>query len=53
MRAEEGEETVEDYAAKGEQTLSRIKDAQRSSGNPVTRIARRLLRLVPGGSSRR
>lgn len=53
MRAEEGDETVKDYAVKGEQTLSRIKDAQRSSGNPLTRIVGRLLRLLPGGSSRR
>lgn len=52
MRAEEGEETVKDYAIEGEQTLNRIKDSQRTSGNPLTRAARRLLRLAPGNSSR-
>jgi hypothetical protein len=48
MRAEEGDETVKDYAREGEQTLDRIKESQRSSGNPLSRIGRRLLRLVPG-----
>ncbi|WP_172831658.1 hypothetical protein [Mycobacterium asiaticum] len=50
MRAEEGDESIEDYAAEGEQTLNRIKDTQSESGNPLTRIGRRLLRLIPGGS---
>jgi hypothetical protein len=50
MRAEEGDESVKDYAVKGEQTLNRIKDQQRQSGNILTRIGGRLLRLVPGGS---
>ncbi|OBI83658.1 hypothetical protein A9X01_20350 [Mycobacterium asiaticum] len=48
MRAEEGDESVKDYAVEGEQTLNRIKDAQHSSDNPLTRIARRLFRLLPG-----
>ncbi|MFP1154779.1 hypothetical protein ACK280_22230 [Mycobacterium sherrisii] len=30
MRAEEGDETVRDYAAEGKQTHDRIKDAQRA-----------------------
>jgi hypothetical protein len=30
MRAEEGDETVNDYAVEGEQTLGRIKDSQRA-----------------------
>lgn len=48
MRAEEGDETVKDYAAEGKQTLDRINDSRRSAGNPLTRIGRRLLKLVPG-----
>lgn len=48
MRAEEGDETVEDYAAEGEQALDKINDARRSTGNPFTRLGRRLLRLLPG-----
>ena len=50
MRAEEGDETIKDYADEGEQTLSKIKDAQDSSANPLTRIGRRLSKLLPGGS---
>lgn len=50
MRAEEGDESVKDYAVKGEETLDRIKDAQHASGNPITRIGRRLRGLLPGGS---
>jgi len=49
MRAEEGDETVKDYANEGEQTLNRIKKAQDSSGNPLTRTGQRLLKLLPGG----
>jgi hypothetical protein len=44
MRAEEGDETVNDYAAKGEQTLGRIKDSQRQ-GSPFGRVVRRLAKL--------
>lgn len=50
MRAEEGDESVQDYAVKGEQTLDRINDSRRSGGNPLTRIVGRLRKLVPGGS---
>ncbi|MDT5222561.1 MAG: hypothetical protein QOF15_4666 [Mycobacterium sp.] len=50
MRAEEGDETIKDYANEGEQTLDKIKDAQGSSANPLTRIGRRLSKLLPGGS---
>jgi hypothetical protein len=50
MRAEEGDETVKDYAAEGRQTLNRINDSRRSGGNPLSRVARRLRKLVPGGS---
>ncbi|MHA7650349.1 hypothetical protein ACX9NE_10805 [Mycobacterium sp. ML4] len=49
MRAEEGDESVKDYAAEGEQTLSRIKE-MRSAGNPVARIGRRLRKLLPGAA---
>jgi hypothetical protein len=48
MRAEEGDETIKDYANEGEQTLDKIKDAQDSSANPLTRIGRRLAKLMPG-----
>ena len=44
MRAEEGDETVNDYAAKGQQTLGRIKDSQRQ-GRPFGTVMRRLARL--------
>lgn len=48
MRAEEGDETVKDYAAKGEQTLGRIKDTQRA-GSPLGRLVRRISRFFGGG----
>ncbi|ORW16328.1 hypothetical protein AWC19_22275 [Mycobacterium palustre] len=44
MRAEEGDETVNEYAAKGKQTLGKIKDTQRQ-GSPLGRIVRRITRL--------
>jgi hypothetical protein len=47
MRAEEGDETVGDYAAEGKQALGRIKASQRS-GNPLREVARRLARLWRG-----
>lgn len=47
MRAEEGDETVSDYAAKGEQTRDRIKDSQRA-GNPLGRLVRRITKLLGG-----
>ena len=50
MRAEEGDESVKDYAVEGEQTLDKIKDAQRAGSNPLTRIGRWLRDRVPGGS---
>ncbi len=50
MRAEEGDESVKDYAIKGEQTLDKINDSRRASENPLTRIGRRLRKLVPGGA---
>jgi hypothetical protein len=39
MRAEEGYETVKDYAIEGKQTLGRIKDSQRAR-SPVGRVVR-------------
>lgn len=44
MRAEEGDETVRDYAAEGKQTHDRIKDAQRAQ-NPVGRLVQRISRV--------
>jgi hypothetical protein len=47
MRAEEGDETVNDYAAEGKQTLGRIKDTQRQ-GSPLGRVVRRIAKLFRG-----
>jgi hypothetical protein len=44
MRAEEGDETVKDYAIESKQTLGRIKDAQ-SARRPVGRFVRRLAKF--------
>jgi hypothetical protein len=45
MRAEEGDETVNDYAIEGKQTLGRIKDSQRA-GSPLGRVVRRLAKIL-------
>jgi hypothetical protein len=45
MRAEEGDETVNDYAVEGEQTLGRIKDSQRA-GSPLGRLFLRITKFV-------
>ncbi len=52
MRAEEGDESVKDYAAEGQQTLNRIKGSQRSSSR-LGDVARRFATLWRGdhGSS--
>jgi hypothetical protein len=50
MRAEEGDESVDDYAAEGKETLDRIKDSQRA-GSPVGRVIRRITRLFRSGPS--
>jgi hypothetical protein len=47
MRAEEGDETVNDYAAEGKQTLGRIKDPQRAR-SPLGRFVRRLTKFFRG-----
>lgn len=47
MRAEEGDESVKDYAAEGKQTLGRIKASQRS-GNRLGDVAKRFARLWRG-----
>lgn len=44
MRAEEGDETVKDYAAEGKQALGRIKESQRA-GNLIGRFVRRIARF--------
>jgi hypothetical protein len=50
MRAEEGDETVNDYAAEGKQTLSRIQAIQRSGGRRLGAIAGRFARLWRGNA---
>ncbi|MEM6106526.1 hypothetical protein AAHS21_09675 [Mycobacterium sp. 050272] len=47
MRAEEGDESVDDYAREGKQTHDRIKDAQRT-GSPLGRIAQRVAKFFRG-----
>ena len=49
MRAEEGDETVNDYAVEGKQTLGRIQAIQRSGGRRLSEIAGRFARLWRGG----
>lgn len=44
MRAEEGDETVNDYAVEGKQTLGRIKGSRRA-GSPLGRIIRRITKF--------
>ncbi|WP_197514310.1 hypothetical protein [Mycobacterium sp. E342] len=47
MRAEEGDETVGDYAAEGQQALGRIKASQ-WAGSRLGDVARRFSRLWRG-----
>ncbi|MDT5148163.1 MAG: hypothetical protein QOC58_2808 [Mycobacterium sp.] len=47
MRAEEGDETVKDYAAEGKQTLDSIKSSKRS-GSRLGAIARRFATVWRG-----
>lgn len=47
MRAEEGDETVNDYAKEGKQTHDRIKEAQRA-GSPMGRVVARIVKLFRG-----
>lgn len=47
MRAEEGDESVKDYAAEGRETLGRINASQHSGGR-LGDIARRFARLWRG-----
>jgi hypothetical protein len=49
MRAEEGDETVKDYAIEGQQTLGRIQALQRSGGRRLGHTARRFAKLWGGG----
>jgi hypothetical protein len=44
MRAEEGDETVNDYAAEGKQTFDRIRESQRAR-RPVRRAFRRITKF--------
>jgi hypothetical protein len=52
MRAEEGDESVKDYAAEGKQTLDSIKDSQRA-GSPLGRVVRRVAKIfgADGGAA--
>jgi hypothetical protein len=47
MRAEEGDETVNDYAVEGKQTRDRIKEEQRA-GSPLGGIVQRIAKLFRG-----
>jgi hypothetical protein len=44
MRAEEGDETVDDYAEEGKQTLDRINDSK-PPASPLARVIRRITEL--------
>ncbi len=48
MRAEEGDETVKDYAVEGKQTLGRIRESQRRAESPFDTLRRWLARFWPG-----
>ncbi|BBZ72127.1 hypothetical protein [Mycobacterium paraseoulense] len=48
MRAEEGDETVNDYAVEGKQTLGRINASQRA-GNRLGDVAQWFAKLWRGG----
>jgi hypothetical protein len=47
MRAEEGDETVNDYARESKQTHDRIKATQRA-GNPLGRVVQRITKIFRG-----
>ncbi|WP_172826687.1 hypothetical protein [Mycobacterium sp. 1423905.2] len=53
MRAEEGDESVKDYAKEGEQTLNRIKDSQQQGGGFLGQIGRRVVGLFKSASGSR
>jgi hypothetical protein len=44
MRAEEGDESLSDYTAEGEETLTKIKKTRRA-GSPLGRVVRRVAKL--------
>ncbi|BAX94580.1 hypothetical protein [Mycobacterium shigaense] len=47
MRAEEGDETLKDYAAEGEQALDKMKDSEREP-SLVGRIVGRISKVFRG-----
>ncbi|CQD21356.1 hypothetical protein BN1232_05238 [Mycobacterium lentiflavum] len=47
MRAEEGDESVTDYAREGKQTHDRITEARRARG-PLRRITQRVAKFFRG-----
>ncbi|GFG66192.1 hypothetical protein MKUB_36820 [Mycobacterium kubicae] len=53
MRAEEGDESVKDYAKEGEQTLNRINETQGQGGSFLSRIGRRVSGFFGSGSGSR
>lgn len=48
MRAEEGNESLKDYAVEGEQTLDKIKESQ-PARSPLGRFLRRIVKGSRGG----
>lgn len=52
MRAEEGDESIRDYAIEGEQTHKKMKDAQQEGQGPLHGIRQRLVRLLGGDRAR-
>lgn len=48
MRAEEGNESLRDYAVEGEETLGKIKETQRAR-NPIGRVFSRIVKVFRGG----
>jgi hypothetical protein len=47
MRAEEGNESLRDYAVEGEQTLGKIKESQRAR-SPIGRLVSRIAKVFRG-----
>jgi hypothetical protein len=47
MRAEEGNESLRDYAVEGEQTLGKIKKSQRAR-SPIGRLVSRIAKVFRG-----
>lgn len=48
MRAEEGDESLKDYAVEGKQTLGKIKETQHARG-PIAGLFSRIAKVFRGG----